>query len=284
LADLAVVVASNGTPGSVDRCFAALRHQLDGVELIVCEPDAHRQHLPADAAVRRIEVPGALVPSLWREGIRAASAPSVALTISPMVPDADWVERLRAARVKGEAVGGAIEPAEGLRLVDRAEHLCRYSRDMLPFEEHACLDLPGDNAVYDRASLDAVSETWADGFWEPDVHRALAERGARLVHDPSVVVRMGRSAGFSAFVRQRWQHGRAHGRQRGAHLGRAANLARIAAAPIVPIVLLLRVSRELGRRRRSRLGLLPLLPVLASFDVAWALGEARGHLDAIRAR
>lgn len=281
---LSVVIADNGTPGSVDRCLEALQGQLDGVEVIVCEPGNTGAPERAGAVSRRIEVPGALVPTLWREGIRAASAPSVALTISPMLPAGNWVERLRAARQHADAVGGAIEPAAGLGLVDRAEHLCRYSRDMLPFDEHECLELPGDNAVYDRALLDAVSDSWNDGFWEPDVHRALATQGARLVHDPKVVVHMGRSAGFSSFLRQRWNHGRAHGSQRGAHLSRGANLIRIAASPLVPVVMLLRVARELGRRRKSRLSLFPLLPILASFDIAWALGEARGHMDAIRAR
>ena len=39
-------------------------------------------------------------------------------------------------------------PATGLRLVDLAEFLCRYARDMRPFDAHATVDMPGDNAAY----------------------------------------------------------------------------------------------------------------------------------------
>lgn len=281
--DLTVVVACNGAPGAVERCLDALVPQLDGAALVVCEARASDPALRSrHPAVVWLERPGELVPGLWRDGIRASRGRAVALTISPMVPADDWVERLRAGLGRADVVGGAIEPGEGLRAADRAEHLSRYARDMLPFEEHDCLDLPGDNAAYPRALLDEVATTWEGGFWEPDVHRALADRGARLLHDPTVIVRMGRSSGFAAFVGQRWRHGRAHGGQRGARLSRAGNALRVVAAPVVPAVLMLRTAREVLRRGRHRSALAVSLPALLVFDVAWAAGEAAGHLDALR--
>jgi hypothetical protein len=181
-------------------------------------------------------------------------------------------------------VAGAIDPGDGLRVSDLAEYLCRYAKDMSPFDAHASTDLPGDNCAYRRASLLRVRDAYEDGFWEPVVNRRLADQGARLLHSPRPVVRQGRSAGWAAFARQRLLHGRAHGRQRGARFGAARNVVGIVAAPAVPILLTVRILREIGSRGRLGPRTLLALPYVVLFNIAWALGEARGHLDALRGR
>lgn len=280
---VSVVVASNGAVGAVERCLAALVPQLeDGDELIVCgaEPfprDVRSRHPGARWHVRS----GALVPLLWRDGIELATGELVALTISPMVPHAGWLASLRAPLAEADAVGGAVEPGPGLRLADRAECFCRYANDMPPFAGGPSLDLPGDNAGYRRARLVGVADSWSDGFWEPDVHAALAAKGAKLVREPAAVVVMGRSAGAAAFLRQRLAHGRAYGRSRGARFRVSRNVAGVVLAPAVPVLLALRTWQEARRRGRGR-QLAPALPLVALFDIAWAAGEALGHLDALR--
>ena len=281
---VSVVVACNGAPGALERCLDAVARQLANTELVVCsateQPEELRRRYPDAVWLVR---EGALVPVLWRDGISRARGELVALTISPMVPRGDWLDALRASLADADAIGGAIEPAAGLRAADRAECWCRYARDMLPFEPATSLELAGDNAGYRRERLLAVEETWLDGFWEPEVHRALAAGGGRLRHEPSVVVEMGSSAGAAAFLRQRLAHGREYGRTRGSRSGAAANLARIALSAAVPFVLVARTLREAAGRGRRR-SLLPVLPHVLLFDTAWAAGEALGHVDALRAR
>ena len=53
-------------------------------------------------------------------------------------------------------------------------------------------------------------------------------------------------------------------------------------APLVPALLALRVLRTVFARGRHRARALLSLPWILWFDVAWATGEARGHLDALR--
>ncbi len=131
---LSIVVGSNGAPGSVEGCLAALAAQLDGAEVIVCEPAASGGDVQAAyPAAQFVERPGALVPELWRDGIDAASGDVVALTISPMRPAPDWVATIREHLAEDEVVAGAIDPGDDLRLVDWAEYFCRYARDMRPF-------------------------------------------------------------------------------------------------------------------------------------------------------
>jgi len=265
-AAVSVVIGSNGAPGSVEACLAALESQVEGIEVIVCERE------------------GALVPELWRDGIDQASGDVVCLTMSVMRPAADWVATARRLATEAVAVGGAIEPGEDLRLRDWAEYFCRYARDILPFEARESVDLPGDNAVYARAALEATYALYRDGFWEPDVHRALAERGDRLLHTPDLVVYQGPSAGFRAFLRQRLTHGRAFGRQRGSRFSTARKAIGVPLAIVVPAVLLTRTFREVFSRRRLRLRLAASTPLLLVFDIAWAAGEAAGYLDSLRGR
>jgi hypothetical protein len=281
---LSVVVGSNGAPDSVERFLEAVTPQIAAdVEVIVCESvasaDRVRRCFPA---VRFLERAGALVPELWRDGIHEARGEVVLLTISPMLPAPDWIATALRLSPEADAVGGAIDPAPGLRLRDMAEYLCRYARDMLPFEAHDCLDLPGDNAAYRLAALGPVRESYRDGFWEPVVHRELHAQGGRLRHDPQLLVRQGRSAGIAAFARQRLRHGRLYGHQRGAHFGLARNVAGVLVAPLVPFLMTFRVMRTVLQRGRHRLHALVALPLVFYFNLVWAAAEAKGHLEVLR--
>jgi hypothetical protein len=282
---LSIVIGSNGAHGSVEGCLAALARQIDGAEVIVCEPVASSADLQsAFPGVRFLESPGALVPELWRDGIAASSCAAVALTISPMRPAPDWVACLRARLQEDEVVAGAIEPGDDLRMTDWAEYFCRYARDMRPFGRRENAEIPGDNCAYRRELLERSRALFRAGFWEPEVNRALRAEGVRLWHDPEVVVYQGRSAGFGAFFHQRLRHGRAHGRQRGARFGTGRNVTGVVLAFLVPFVLVARTTREVFLRRRFRSRFLVALPTLILFDVAWAAGEAMGHVDTLRQR
>jgi hypothetical protein len=280
---LSVGIGSCAPPERLEACLAALAPQIDGVEVLVHEtlesPTALRERYPW---ARFTTTPGALVPHLWRDGIDAATGDGVALTIGPMQPAPDWIERIREALAVHEAVGGAIEPAPGLPLVDLAEFLCRYARDMRPFEPHPNVDIPGDNAAYRRSALEHVHDAYRDGFWELAVDRRLASEGLVPWHLPDVLVSMGRSAGFAAFARQRWEHGRLYGRERGAQFGRARNVVGVIASPLVSLLMTLRVYRELGSR--GRFGLRPLVaaPLVFTYNLIWAMAEARGYVDVVR--
>ncbi len=225
-----------------------------------------------------------LVPEQWRDGIDGADGEIVCLTISAMRPGPGWLDTAWRLSRDADAVGGAIEPGDDLRLRDWAEYFCRYARDMLPFPARETVDFPGDNAVYRRDALAATRDVYRDGFWELEVNRALRDKGYRLWHSPELVVYQGRSAGFGAFMRQRLVHGRKYGRQRGARFSTARNVAGVPAAVVVPIVLLARTFREVFSRRRLRLRLVAATPMLLAYDIAWAAGEAAGHLDSLRSR
>jgi hypothetical protein len=284
-ATVSVVVGANAAADRLEPCLAALEPQREGVEVLVQSgeetPAALRERFPW---ARFTHTPGQLVPQHWRDGIDAAAGEIVALTIAQMVPAPDWIATIRRLHVTHDVVGGAVEPGESLRLVDWAEYFCRYARDMLPFCGRGSDDLPGDNAAYARPVLEGARGLYREGFWEPDVHRKLTADGVTLWQTPDLRVAQGRSAGFSAFFRQRVQHGRSHGRQRGVRVGRGQNLVRLLAAPLVPFVMTVRVLRLVFGKRRHRCRLLAALPLVLAFNAAWGLSEGLGHLDELRRR
>jgi hypothetical protein len=280
---LSIVVACVGGPNGAERCLEALAPQLDDAEVLVGSPSPVSAELRArHPHVTFHERAGALVPELWRDGIERARGAVVAMTISPMVPSADWAATARAGAERHGVMAGAIDPLIGLTPGDLAECLCRYARDLSPFEARDTPDLPGDNCAYRRELLEQTRAIWADGFWEPEMNHALHGRGVTLRQDPALRVHQGRSAGTAAFVRQRLVHGRANGRQRGAHFSPLRNVAGVLGAPLVPVVLLLRTYRELAARSHVNAPAIRALPWLVAYDVAWAVGEAQGHLDALK--
>lgn len=281
---ISVVIGSNA-PQAVPACLDALAPQRDGVEVLVYEgrpsPAEVRARYPW---ARFVDRPGALVPELWRDGIDESRSGIVALTIAQMVAAPDWLAAMRSAHDSYDAVGGAIEPGQGLRLVDWAEYFCRYARDMLPFTGRHTIDLPGDNAAYKRDVLDRTADLYRDGFWEPVVHRRLAKEGMTLWQDPAVLVCQGRSTGWGAFASQRLHHGRAYGRQRGGGFTRVRALVGIVAAAAVPFLMTFRVLQLVFRKGRHRRKALAATPLILSFNVVWAAAEARGYVDVLGRR
>jgi hypothetical protein len=278
-----VVVGASVPGASLEACLEALAPQIDDeVEVLVCEAQPAPSHLRDRFGwATFIEVTGALVPELWREGIDRARGDIVALTIAQMEPAENWIAAIRDEQSRVPIVGGAIEPGRRLRLRDWGEYFCRYARDMLPFEGRRNVDLPGDNAAYRRELIQRHSELYRDGFWEPVVHHHLAGEGVVCWHSPALVVRQGRSFGWRAFVRQRLAHGRKYGHQRGANFSQTRNLVGVLGSPLVPFLMTYRVLHQVMSKRSRRLRALAALPVIFSFNLAWAGAEALGHLDMV---
>ena len=281
-ATVSVVIGSIASDEALDGCLAALDAQRGNVEVLVFQSQPSGPELRSRYPwARYADRPGALVPELWRDGIDESTGDIVVLTIGQMIPAPDWIETIREQHRRFDAIGGAIDPAPGLGMSDRAEYFCRYARDMPPFTARETVDLAGDNAAYKRRLLERNRDLYRDGFWEPIVHHKLAGDGVVCWHTPEVLVRQGRSAGWRAFVRQRLAHGRKYGNQRGVDFSLPRNVAGVLGSPLVPWLMTYRVFRHVVAKRRH-LGLaVSALPAIFLFNLVWAVAEARGHLDVL---
>lgn len=282
-AALSIIVASCNASTSIRDCLECLVHQADAeVELIVvdnsddgsteivraCFPQARLLTLPK----------AALVNELWSAGILQSCGDIVALTTAHCIPATDWIAQVRAAHGASAAgVGGAIDGDAQSGLVDWAVCFCRYSRFLPPLSAGEVEDIPADNAAYKRAPLFRHEAQWHDGFWEPQLHRALALEGQVLWLAPAMRVHHRHSYGFAGFMRQRFKHGQKYGGWRASTLSPAKRVLMLAASPSIPLVLLYRTAWRVLGKGGYRLRLVAALPLLAAFFTAWACGEALGY-------
>lgn len=284
-AEVTVVIGSSVPESSLARCLAALEPQRDRAQIIVVEARPSGPSIRARFGwVEFVERPGALTPELWRDGIDRARGRIVAITIAQMIPAPDWIDAIVREHARHDAVGGAIDPGDGLRLVDWAEYFCRYARDMSPFEPAEKDDVAGDNASYKRDVLVEERAHLDTGFWEPVIHPVLRRRGVGLWHTPKMLMYQGRSGGFVAFARQRMKHGRLYPGQRGGHFSASRHVIGILASPLVPFLMTLRVLQSVVAKRRHVAHAIAALPLIFALNVVWAVAEARGHLDLVTAR
>ncbi len=281
-AALTVVVAARAADGSSAACLDALHAQLEPMVRVIVVGDERDQ---LDRIwVEGIEEVDRPVPELWSVGIALAHTELVALLAGTVVPEQDWIAlTLRAHDDGTEAVGGPVEPGADFGYADWAVYFCRYTPYMRPIQDQQ-IEVPGDNASYRADVLEQYADVYADGFWEPFVHTRMRADGHDVIVRSDRVVRPQGGLSASTFCRQRFQHGRAHGRLRSASDNAMKLLVGIASAPAVPFVMTARVFATVFARRRLRLRLLVSSPLLVVFYSCWAAGEGLGRIDALRRR
>ncbi|HWE38642.1 MAG TPA: glycosyltransferase [Isosphaeraceae bacterium] len=278
---VAVVVAAIDARATIAASLDRVRAEVAGrgeVVVVDASRDGTAEFVESLVPGVRVErrAPGLLTPELWRDGLRAISAPLVAFTTAQMVPRPGWLSALLATldASGAAAVGGPIAPGPGLDTIGRATFLQRFARALPPVT--GAIDPPGDNSLYRRDRLVGLEALWADGFWEVPILRALRDRGATTAIAPGAVVEFVGGTGLAPLLRQRLRHARRFGASRSLGRGPAHRLARTAAAPLIPPLL---VARALAALRRRRLPVAPwaaAMPALGLLATTWALGELAG--------
>jgi glycosyltransferase involved in cell wall biosynthesis len=283
--ELSVVIGSHNARSSVRECLSALESQRAGhdVEIIVIDnstdgtADIIRREFPSLNLVKA--PPSALIPELWGIGVRQSAGAIIATTTSHFVPRPDWIEQILLAHELPHAgIGGAIENDDSAGLVDWAVYFCRYSSYMLPFVEKSAPEIAADNASYKRSALERRQWAMQDGFWEVMIHAEFKKQGLSLSMNPAIVMSHRRSFGFPDFVRQRFRHGQQFGAARAASMSGRRRLVYIIMSPLIPLIFLSRIARQVLTKRRRVGKFLLALPVLALFLLSWSAGELSGYL------
>lgn len=284
--DMTVVVASvNGLPYPL-ACLTALADQEGDLasEVIVADCTG-----PATVAAIRERFPEVKVlafdeqksvPWLRAAGIQAATGRLVAVTEDHCVPHADWYRRIvEVQQQTGWAgVGGGVENGSVDRLVDWAVFFCEYSQHMAPVPEGPSPFIPGMNVAYDMDALGPLRDVFAEGLWENFLHDKMRAGGFVLGMDPRILVSHQKYFTVPMFLSERFHYSRSFAGMRveGAPLKR--RLAWAAATPLLPGLLLVRITRNVLRRRRHLLWFVRSLPLIVLFSTMWAIGELVGYL------
>src|SRR5713226_6820628 len=272
---LSIIVAVPEGGPILGSCLAALEAQISGIAAEILVIDGTKSGTaagcsPDSGSVRVLHLPAQPeVPVLWQAGIEASRGRIIALLVDSCIPGRDWVQQiLQAHQADCAVIGGAIDLAPTLGAVDSAIYFCRYSRYMPPFAATLLDDLPGNNCSYKRAALSGVQDELADGFWETFVHRKMRAGGDRLLCLPEILVHYVGSASGVSFLRVRFNHGCRFAARRAKELNRWHRILRALASPLVPFVMLFRITSRVWEKPRYRAKFLSCVPLLLVFLTA----------------
>lgn len=281
---LSVVVASKNTQATIRQCLDALIKQSQGDEIEIVVVDASTDGSAEIARqfkqVKVIQEDAArLVPQLWKKGVELTTGQSVAFTTANFIPAENWIAQLLALLQSDyAAIGGIFEKLAPDKLSQWAIYFLRYSAYQPSFPTGSASQLAADNAVYRRWVFEKYADLVVDGFWEHEVNRRLKQDGHSLFLASTLKVSMGYFSVPSEFFRQRFLHGRSFGAERVARATASRRIFYILASPLIPLILLARVTRNVFKYSSHSVKFFLSLPWLLFYVMGWALGELMGYL------
>lgn len=215
-------------------------------------------------------------------GLNIARGKILALLEDYAIPDPDWCEQIIAAHdLSHGVIGGAIEQA-GSGCLNWAVYFLDFGRYALPLKEGPSVTLSDVNISYKRKVLSAIKPVWKNSYNEVTVNWALAKQGESLWLRPQIIVREDRDAlKIGAVIAERFAWGKIFGRKRTPEITKLNRWKYILLAPLIPLILIGRVSWKVFRDKRNRFQFLVCLPVLMVFSIVWTAGEFVGTLEGV---
>jgi hypothetical protein len=293
---VAIVSDTTGQPDTnhLEPCLAALARQerAPATEIIVA-------YLPGTAGMQRLrdrypEVVFEEVSDLRmytrasgsREhhdeirarGLALARGETVALIEDHGIPAPDWswkvVERHRQPIA---AVGGAIENGVD-RPLNWAVYFCDFLRYQNPLPEGASSIASDANVSYKRSALLSIRPVWEEVFHESAVNGALRSRGEIVALAPDIVLYQHRlGLRFLSALQERFVWGRSYAATRAGLAGKAHRMFWAVFAPVLPALILARMTRMAMAKSRTLGPFIKALPLTAALVVSWSWGEFTGY-------
>jgi len=288
--EMSVVVVTPDCYETVRKTVRHLRAQTvrDRLEIVIVAPSAHLLSLDDSelkeffrycvVEVGEIKSTGRAIAA----GVRQAGAPVVAYAEEHSYPDPGWARALiEAHRGAWAAVGAAIANANPDNLISWASLFSDFGPWVEPARVGEVSFLAWHHTAYKRSvlldynsNLDDMLET------EGILHRELRARGHRLYLEPAAkAYHVNISLPFS-YIGAQFHGGRMFGAARTRH-GQWTFFRRllyIGGLPLIPLVRLSHVLKEIRRSGRQRELLPRVLPVLIIGLVAHAIGEVTGYV------
>jgi GT2 family glycosyltransferase len=279
-----VIPCVNGLP-SIDECLTSLKKQRGGysAEIIVvnCCKDGTDEHIRKNfPSVKLLQLPERLgIPELRAIGMSHATGDIITITEDHCIASENWLEEIvKAHESKYLAVGGTIENGSVDRLINWAVYLCEYSHVMPPIPYGEVDNIAGNNASYKREVFEKVDEYVKRNCWEYFLHEELKKTGVRFLSVPTIIVHHKKESGFLYFLIQRFHYSRSFAGMRSARTTFLKRMLYILSSPLLPFLLLWRMTRQVYHKKRHRKEFLLSFPLLAIFMTGYAFGEFMGYL------
>ena len=286
--EVSIVIAAHHDAASLLRCLNAIDREIasnPAVEIEVVVASALPSTEISGPRARWTQTTWidvgdrASVPELRAASLGVARGEIMVLLEDHLEPVPGWLQAIvRAHRdAPGRlAIGGAVDPSDRDRPIDRAAYFCEYGWHMSPLPRSEVTLLTGANVSYKRDAVELFRSL--PPAWETEWHRALRERGHALATEPEMVVRHERRFSAAEFLRERVRYGHDYARERSKGMATAERVARAVSAPLLPFVLLVRLGASVAAKRRERASFLRSIAWTFAFFAAWAAGEAQGYL------
>lgn len=284
---MSVVLVTPGGLEPVRATLACLRAQTvrERLEVVLVGPGL----TPSSADAAALEQLGSTVlvetggPTTTAAGlaagVRRSTAPLVAFTEEHSAPQPEWAERLIAAHDGPWAVvGPAIVLLNPETRTGRADYVLAFGRWAPQAPPGPAAELPGHNSAYKREVLLSLGPELEPALAvETVLHWRLRSEGARLLFEPAARTGHLLASSFRRWLRVRFERGRILAARRGSAFSPARRALYVAGSPLIPLVRLGRLTRELPRGASWRDYGLGVLAVATVGAVLEAAGEAAGY-------
>jgi glycosyltransferase involved in cell wall biosynthesis len=289
---LSVVIASIVGAPFIDECLKSLEDQAKRfraeVIVVVCGPQANADRLRRLFQARVIHrSERATVPELRKIGVEHANGRIIAIIEEHCLAAKDWLERILAAHRAGEydVVGGPVADNAYRRLRDWVVYFCEYNGYLPPWKEGDTKNLGSANIAYSRDLLLKYKDLLSAGYWEAGLHPRLLDDGVKFRAVPEMLVYHQGPFQYKYYLGQRYWFSRAFAGCRSRDLPPLKKGAYIIAAPLVPFLLLARMSRRIFEKHcrveKFALSLPLLIPVLVVYVAGEFVGYLAGPGDAL---
>jgi glycosyltransferase involved in cell wall biosynthesis len=282
---VSVIVASKVGAPFIDRCLESLRVQasaLDAEVIVVVDKAGYAAELEATFPWARV-IHGAgiaKVPALRRRGLEEATGELVAIIEEHCSAKADWLEQAMRAHESGEfaAVGGPIVDDDYRRLRDWVVYFLEYNSALPPAPRGETVELNDANVLYRRQALLDHLDLLDEGYWSMTLNPALHAEGNKLQSVPEMVVYHHGPFDFGYYLHQRFLFSRAFAGVRAQAEPASRRVAYLIGAPLIPLMLLGRMTSRVFQKRRRVGRFVQSLPLIVPALVVMVAGEWVGCL------
>jgi hypothetical protein len=288
-AELSIVIPSVNGKALLVPCLERIEQQTirDSLEVIVCDrlrddtAETVRQRFPGVTVESGLH--GATIPQLRWKGLRAASAPIVAVIEDHSMLPRTWSEELLGAhrQYRGQSegiIGGPVENGSTATLFDWAFFFTEYAPLMPPISARRAPGVSGGNVSYRRSLLPLDDDRFAE-LWEGELLEELRGRGIAIRIHPGMTLLHRNPFTPDDFRRQRYLFLRSIAAMRARSWGVLRRLSYAAAGLVIlPWLLPLRLAAAVWQKRRNRRELILGLPMIVAFLWMGIAGEISGYL------
>jgi len=283
---VSVVIASLVGAPFIDECLQSVKDQAEqcGAEVIVvaCGPAKYAERLKQEFPWARVipSLERETVPELRKIGVEHAKGAIIAIIEEHCLAAPDWLPRIVAAHASGTygAVGGPVVDYAYPKLRDWVVYFCEYNGYLPPWKDSDTDNLGSANIAYSREVLVKYKDLVSNGYWEAGLHPRLLADGVKFRAVPEMVVHHRGPFPYGYYLEQRYWFSRAFAGCRSRDLPFTRKLAYLAASPLIPFLLLARMTRRIVEKN-CRVGkFAQVVPLLIPVLIVYVAGEFVGYL------